>query len=51
MELFLPYFHKFVTFFARRNIFVNKDDIAIYWHCLMPELKDVVMIEHSNCTQ
>ena len=29
----------------------NMDVIAMYWHYLMPELKDVAMTERSNCTQ
>ena len=29
----------------------NRDDIAFYCHCCMPELNNVVMIECSNYTQ
>ena len=49
--LFLPHFHTLITFLQKGNFFANKDDIAVYWHCLMPELKDLAMIERSKCTQ
>ena len=36
---------------AKVNGIRNSDDIAVYCHCRMPELKDVAMIECPNCIQ